>query len=161
MYFPLSILARGSDVGVMRFMTCRIRCLSSPSSCICWSSTEATSIRPGVAVSNRGPAKVVVARWAAHTVKADDLSCVDHLDRFAGTSKRTARHKNVEMEASAIVVYLSCSLQERMESGKEALGHRGRSSHHFHCDHARQSHTPGARLVSGRYCTQKSGVGDT
>jgi len=142
-------------------MTCRIRCLSSPSSCICWSSTEATSIRPGVAVSNRGPAKVVVARWAAHTVKADDLSCVDHLDRFAGTSKRTARHKNVEMEASAILVYLSCSLQERMESGKEALGHRGRSSHHFHCDHARQSHTPGARLVSGRYCTQKSGVGDT
>lgn len=46
-YLLLSMLARGSDEGVIRLMTWRICCLSSPSSCTCWSSTEATNIKPG------------------------------------------------------------------------------------------------------------------
>ena len=45
-YFPLSILARGSEEGVMCLTTCRICCFSSPTSWICVSSTEATRIRP-------------------------------------------------------------------------------------------------------------------
>lgn len=45
-YLLLSMLARGSEEGVMRLTTWRICCFSSPTSRICWSSTEATSIKP-------------------------------------------------------------------------------------------------------------------
>jgi len=45
-YLPLSMLARGSEEGVMRLTTWRICCLSSPTSWIWLSSTEATKTRP-------------------------------------------------------------------------------------------------------------------
>jgi hypothetical protein len=42
----LSMDARGSEDGESFLMTCRMFCFSSLTSCICWSSTEATSVRP-------------------------------------------------------------------------------------------------------------------
>lgn len=76
LYWLLSMLALGSEVGVIFFRTWRTRCLSSWTSCRFWSSTEATRKRP-----SRMDAQYASDEWIACllTVQADDLGSVDHL----------------------------------------------------------------------------------
>lgn len=65
-YLPLSMLARGSEEGVMCLMTCRICCLSSPTSLICESSTEATRTRPACVLAGLSPDSLTTWSYTYH-----------------------------------------------------------------------------------------------
>nr|POF17767.1 hypothetical protein CFP56_13179 [Quercus suber] len=71
------MLARGSEFGLMRFMTCRICVFSSPTSWMLLSSTDATRTRPDLGQRLKRYASAY--KEDRLTVQTDNLGCKDHL----------------------------------------------------------------------------------